>query len=89
MIIELWLGNVLEIICTRVIDGRTILRRIAEKQSGICGLGSPFTITTINLLMMIKKVIAVYSENHTKPINTKCSITDCQSRWFIYLPLVL
>jgi hypothetical protein len=26
---------------------------------------------------------------HAKPINTKCSITDCQSRWFIYLPLGL
>jgi hypothetical protein len=24
-----------------------------------------------------------------KPINTKCSITDCQSRWFIQLPLDL
>jgi hypothetical protein len=26
---------------------------------------------------MFKKIIAVYSENHAKPINTKCSITDC------------
>jgi hypothetical protein len=35
------------------------------------------------LLMLFKEIIAVYSENYTKPINTKCSITDCQSRWFI------
>jgi hypothetical protein len=39
--------------------------------------------------MLFKGIIAVYSENHAKPINTKCSITDCQSRWFIYLPLSL
>jgi hypothetical protein len=39
--------------------------------------------------MLFKEIIAVYSENHAKPINTKCSITDCQSRWFIYLPLGL
>jgi hypothetical protein len=31
--------------------------------------------------MLFKEIIAVYSENHTKPINTKCSITDCQSRY--------
>jgi endonuclease V-like protein UPF0215 family len=42
-----------------------------------------FTITKINWLMLFKEMIAVYSENHTKPINTKCSITYCQSRWFI------
>jgi hypothetical protein len=46
-----------------------------------------FTITKINWLMLFKEIIAAYSENHTKPINTKCSITDCQNRWFIYLPL--
>jgi hypothetical protein len=27
--------------------------------------------------------VTVYSENHAKPINTKWSVTDCQSRWFI------
>jgi hypothetical protein len=48
-----------------------------------------FTITKINLLMLFKEIIAVYSEKHAKPINTTCSITDCQSRWFIYLPLGL
>jgi hypothetical protein len=42
-----------------------------------------FTITKINCLTLFNKIIPVYSENHTKPINTKCSITDCQSRWFI------
>jgi hypothetical protein len=42
-----------------------------------------FTITKINWLMLFKEVIAVYSEKHTKPINTKRSITDCPSRWFI------
>jgi hypothetical protein len=39
--------------------------------------------------MLFKVIIAVYSENHSKPINAKYSIADCQSRWFIYLPLGL
>jgi hypothetical protein len=39
-----------------------------------------FTITKINWLTLFKEIIAVYSENDTKPINTKCSITDCQCR---------
>jgi hypothetical protein len=42
-----------------------------------------FTITKLNWLTLFKEIIAVYSENHTKAINTKCSITDYQSRWFI------
>jgi hypothetical protein len=42
-----------------------------------------FTITKINWLMLLKEIIAVYSEKHAKQINTKCSVTDCQSRWFI------
>jgi hypothetical protein len=42
-----------------------------------------FIITKINWLMLFKEIMAVYSENHAKPVNTKCSITDCQSRWFI------
>jgi hypothetical protein len=42
-----------------------------------------FTITKINWLMLFKEIIAVYSENHAKPIDTKCIITDSQSRWFI------
>jgi hypothetical protein len=39
--------------------------------------------------MLFKEIIVVYSENHDKPINTKRSITECQSRWFILLPLGL
>jgi hypothetical protein len=39
--------------------------------------------------MLFKEIIAVYTENQTKAINTKCSITDCQSRWFILSPLGL
>jgi hypothetical protein len=31
-------------------------------------------------------VNAVYSENHTKPMNTKCNVNDCQSRFSIKLP---
>jgi hypothetical protein len=42
-----------------------------------------FTITKINWLMLFKEIITVYSENRAKPVNKKCSITDCQSRWFI------
>jgi hypothetical protein len=42
-----------------------------------------FTITKINWLTLFKEIIAVYSENHAKPINKKGSITDCQSRWVI------
>jgi hypothetical protein len=42
-----------------------------------------FIVTKINLLMPFKEIIAVYSEIHAKPINTKCSITDCQYRWII------
>jgi hypothetical protein len=30
-----------------------------------------FTITKINWLTLFKEIIAVYSENHTKPISTK------------------
>jgi hypothetical protein len=33
-----------------------------------------FTITKTNLLMLFKEIIAVYSENHTKHINTKCRV---------------
>jgi hypothetical protein len=39
-----------------------------------------FTITKINWLMLFKEIIAVYSENNTKPINTllvKFRVTDC------------
>jgi hypothetical protein len=33
--------------------------------------------------MPFKEIIAVYRENHSKPINTKFSITYCQSGWFM------
>jgi hypothetical protein len=36
-----------------------------------------FTITKINLLMVFKEIIAVYTENHTK--HKKCRLTDCQA----------
>jgi hypothetical protein len=46
--------------------------------------GTPhFTIAKIELLMLFKEIIAVYSENHGRAINTKFSKTDYQSRWFI------
>jgi hypothetical protein len=31
-----------------------------------------FTITKINWLTLFKEIIAVYSENHMKPIDTLC-----------------
>jgi hypothetical protein len=30
-----------------------------------------FTITNVNWLMLFEEIIAVYSENHAKPKNTK------------------
>jgi hypothetical protein len=36
-----------------------------------------FSITKINWLMLFKETIAVYSENHMKPINIICRVTDC------------
>jgi hypothetical protein len=36
----------------------------------------PFTITAINWLTLFKEIIAVYSENHTKPMDTKHSVTN-------------
>jgi hypothetical protein len=35
--------------------------------------------------MLIKEVIAVYADNCTKHINTKCSVTDSQSIAYSYL----
>jgi hypothetical protein len=29
---------------------------------------------------------AVYTENHTNPLNTKRSVAYCYNRWYIYLP---
>jgi len=36
-----------------------------------------FTITKINWLTLFKEIIAVYSESHTKFINTKCRVSEC------------
>jgi hypothetical protein len=33
-----------------------------------------FTIIKINWLTLFKEIIAVYSENHAGPINTKCTV---------------
>jgi hypothetical protein len=46
-----------------------------------------FTITKIYWLTLFKEIIAVYSENHTKLIYTKCIVTDNKSGWDIQLPL--
>jgi hypothetical protein len=35
-----------------------------------------FTITKINLFMLFKKIIPACTENHTKPINTKCTFSE-------------
>jgi hypothetical protein len=32
----------------------------------------PITITNVNRLILLKEIMTVYSENHTKPINTRC-----------------
>jgi hypothetical protein len=34
-----------------------------------------FTITKFNWLMIFKKIIPAYTENHKRPINTKCIFT--------------
>jgi hypothetical protein len=36
-----------------------------------------FTITNINWLMLFREIIAVCSENHAKPIDTKYSVIGC------------
>jgi hypothetical protein len=35
-----------------------------------------FTITKISLLTLLKEIIAVYSENNTKAINSKYRVSD-------------
>jgi hypothetical protein len=42
-----------------------------------------FTITKNDLSMLFKEIIAVYCENYTKHVSTKCSVTNCWSRWYI------
>jgi hypothetical protein len=46
-----------------------------------------FTITKISWLTLFEEIIAVCTENNTKPINTKCRVTDCWSSWYVQLPL--
>jgi hypothetical protein len=46
-----------------------------------------FTIKKINWLTLFKEMIPVYSENRTKPMNTKWTVIDCWSRWDVWLPL--
>jgi hypothetical protein len=72
------------LLCIEVYPLKTKLFYISFTKSVRTSKRTPtFTITTINWLTLFKEIIAVYSENHAKPINTKCSITDSQSRWFI------
>jgi hypothetical protein len=37
---------------------------------------------------VFKEIISVYSEKHTKPINTKYSVADCSDGWGIQLFIV-
>jgi hypothetical protein len=46
-----------------------------------------FTITKINWLTMFNEIIAVYSENHTRPIIQNAELLIVKSRWYICLPL--
>jgi hypothetical protein len=41
------------------------------------------TITQFSLLILFKEIIAVYSENYTKPINTKYSVIGFLDSWDI------
>jgi hypothetical protein len=34
---------------------------------------------SLGWLMLFKEIIAVHSENHTKPINTKCNIMNVKA----------
>jgi hypothetical protein len=47
----------------------------------------PFTITKIKWLMLLREITTVYSENHTKPLNTVC-VTEFYSIWYIQMPVV-
>jgi hypothetical protein len=35
------------------------------------------TITELKLLTLFKEIIAVYTENHTELISTKCGVSEC------------
>jgi hypothetical protein len=50
---------------------------IVHKNSARTSKRTPhFTITAINLLTLFKKITPVCAENHTKPTDTKCSVSD-------------
>jgi hypothetical protein len=36
---------------------------------------------------MFKEIIALYTENNTRPINIKRIVTDYYNRWYIQLPV--
>jgi hypothetical protein len=38
-----------------------------------------FTITKINFLTLFKEIIAVYIDNHAKPINTKAALLNVRA----------
>jgi hypothetical protein len=44
-----------------------------DKNSVHTSKKTQFTITNINFLMRFKEIISVYTENHTRPVNTKCT----------------
>jgi hypothetical protein len=37
--------------------------------------------------MLFKEIILDYTENHKRPLTTKCTDTDCYSRWYTCFPL--
>jgi hypothetical protein len=42
-----------------------------------------FTITKINCLMLLKEIIAIKTEKHINPTNTKCKVAFVYSSWYI------
>jgi hypothetical protein len=39
-----------------------------------------FTITKINWVTLFKKIVTVYTQNHTKNINTECQLTAKEAK---------
>jgi hypothetical protein len=46
-----------------------------------------FTITKINWLTLFKEIIAVYSEKHTRPINTKYGVIEQKDEHLIHFEI--
>jgi hypothetical protein len=42
-----------------------------------------FTIKNIISLTLFKDIMAVYTENHSEHLSTKCRVTDFYSDWYI------